>query len=146
MLYESERKRHRAILTLPDSITLTQSQPYLWKVEARTGVDRWTSSDLIDFRNRRWAARESVAVIVAGPALVAAVLMAAPASRDSLALVAARLTDSALVVEVKRDPSAARDAITDLLASAVHGPASSRRDGIAVAQRVAAAFATAWRD
>ncbi len=48
VLYESER--NDTILTLPDSITLTQSQPYLWKVEARTGVDRWTSSDLIDFR------------------------------------------------------------------------------------------------
>jgi hypothetical protein len=36
-------------LTLPDSIRLATGQRYLWKVEARTGWDRWSSSDLVQF-------------------------------------------------------------------------------------------------
>lgn len=36
-------------VTLPDSILLAPGRPYLWKVEARTGFDRWTASDLAEF-------------------------------------------------------------------------------------------------
>ena len=35
---------------VPDSVTLAPRQSYLWKVEARSGVERWTSSDLVEFR------------------------------------------------------------------------------------------------
>jgi hypothetical protein len=35
---------------LPDSVVLVPGQPYLWKVEARTGWERWTASDLVEFR------------------------------------------------------------------------------------------------
>jgi hypothetical protein len=35
---------------VPDSVTLVPQQSYLWKVEARSGVERWTSSDLVEFR------------------------------------------------------------------------------------------------
>jgi len=34
---------------LPDSVTLSAGQVYLWKVEARTGWDRWTGSELVRF-------------------------------------------------------------------------------------------------
>ena len=33
---------------LPDSILVT-GRPYLWKVEARTGFDRWATSGLVEF-------------------------------------------------------------------------------------------------
>jgi hypothetical protein len=36
-------------LALPDSVRLEDRQPYLWKVQARTGWDRWTSSELVEF-------------------------------------------------------------------------------------------------
>jgi hypothetical protein len=34
---------------LPDSVPLTVSETYRWKVEARTGWDRWTTSELAHF-------------------------------------------------------------------------------------------------
>lgn len=35
--------------TLPDSIVVVAGRPYLWKVEARTGFDRWVTSKLVEF-------------------------------------------------------------------------------------------------
>jgi hypothetical protein len=35
--------------TLPDSIILVAGRPYLWKVAARTGFDRWVTSRLVEF-------------------------------------------------------------------------------------------------
>ncbi|MGH7560020.1 MAG: hypothetical protein ACRENB_03265 [Gemmatimonadales bacterium] len=37
------------IVALPDSISLVPGKRYLWKVEARVGVDRWVASELVDF-------------------------------------------------------------------------------------------------
>lgn len=37
------------IARLPDSLTVAGEQTYLWKVEARTGWDRWAASELIEF-------------------------------------------------------------------------------------------------
>ena len=37
------------VATLADSIVLASGRSYLWKVEARTGWDRWTASQLIEF-------------------------------------------------------------------------------------------------
>ena len=34
---------------LPDSVPLPAGDRYLWKVEARTGWDRWTTSELVSF-------------------------------------------------------------------------------------------------
>ena len=34
---------------LPDSLTLVSGRPYLWKVEARIGFDRWVTSTLVEF-------------------------------------------------------------------------------------------------
>jgi len=46
-LYELELGDTAA--TLPDSIELLPGERYLWKVEARTGWERWSSSRLFEF-------------------------------------------------------------------------------------------------
>lgn len=48
VLYETEGDEPAAVL--PDSVRLTAGQPYLWKVEARVGFDRWVASELVEFR------------------------------------------------------------------------------------------------
>src|SRR2546430_3905859 len=55
---------------------------------------------------------------------------------DSLRMLAARLPESALVLETRARPLAVRDAVTDALA----------RDEIGVARGLAAAYAVAWSD
>lgn len=47
VLYEAEGSD--TVVSLPDSVLLVPGRPYLWKVDARTGFDRWVSSDLIEF-------------------------------------------------------------------------------------------------
>jgi hypothetical protein len=48
VLYETQLADTAAIL--PDSVVFAPGQPYLWKVEARTGWNRWTASPLVEFR------------------------------------------------------------------------------------------------
>jgi len=38
------------VVTFPDSIALVPGDSYLWKVDARTGFDRWAASELVEFR------------------------------------------------------------------------------------------------
>ena len=38
-----------SVVPLPDSLRLSPGQPYFWKVEADTGLDRWVSSKLVEF-------------------------------------------------------------------------------------------------
>ena len=38
------------VVAFPDSITLVPGASYLWKVDARTGFDRWAASELTEFR------------------------------------------------------------------------------------------------
>lgn len=45
--YETELADTVALL--PDSVVLAPGRPYLWKVEARTGFDRWATSALVEF-------------------------------------------------------------------------------------------------
>jgi hypothetical protein len=40
------------VVVLPDSIVLRPGRTYLWKVEARTGWGRWSSSELVEFSIR----------------------------------------------------------------------------------------------
>jgi hypothetical protein len=47
VLYETEVNDTTA--ALPDSVRLIPERPYLWKVQARTGWDRWSASDLVEF-------------------------------------------------------------------------------------------------
>ncbi len=65
---------------------------------------------------------------------------------DSLYLRAPELSDSALIAESKKDPFAARDAVSELLADAVHGSAVMSDRDIAQAGRLAKAYAAAWGD
>jgi hypothetical protein len=37
------------VAALPDSLALVPGRSYLWKVEARTGWDRWVASELMEF-------------------------------------------------------------------------------------------------
>lgn len=37
-------------LTLPDSVITVPGRSYVWQVEGRNGVDRWTPSELVEFR------------------------------------------------------------------------------------------------
>jgi hypothetical protein len=48
VVYETQLADTAAVL--PDSIVLVRGQRYLWKVEARTGWDRWSASELVEFR------------------------------------------------------------------------------------------------
>jgi hypothetical protein len=55
VLYELELRDTAA--ALPDSLGLTPGKSYLWKVQARTGWDRWSSSRLFEFSIARDPAR-----------------------------------------------------------------------------------------
>ena len=37
------------VVAFPDSVTLVPGASYLWKVDARTGFDRWAASELAEF-------------------------------------------------------------------------------------------------
>lgn len=47
VLYETQLPD--TVAALPDSIVLAPGRPYLWKVEAGTGFDRWAASELVEF-------------------------------------------------------------------------------------------------
>jgi len=44
-----ERDVNDTTAAIPDSVRLIPEQPYLWKVQARTGWDRWSASELVEF-------------------------------------------------------------------------------------------------
>ena len=82
-------------VALPDSIRIVPGRSYLWKVEARTSWDRWAASELIEFRAEPVAGPDS-----APPGATSAVRP----PRDSLRLIAAGLSDSALRLEARARP------------------------------------------
>lgn len=45
-----EQETHDTTAGLPDSVPLAPGGAYLWRVDARVGWDRWTSSELLRFR------------------------------------------------------------------------------------------------
>jgi len=47
VLYETQLSD--TVVTLPDSVALAPGRPYLWRVEARTGWNRWSASELVPF-------------------------------------------------------------------------------------------------
>lgn len=55
VLYESQSSD--TVATLPDSLHLLPGHPYLWRVEARTGWNRWSASALAQFSVSRGATR-----------------------------------------------------------------------------------------
>jgi anti-sigma factor RsiW len=44
-----EGETTNALAVVPSSIRLADRRPYFWKVEARTGFDRWAASTLVEF-------------------------------------------------------------------------------------------------
>ena len=44
-----ERQVGDTVVALPDSIRLVAGRSYVWLVEARTGFDRWSTSQLVEF-------------------------------------------------------------------------------------------------
>jgi CHAT domain-containing protein/tetratricopeptide (TPR) repeat protein len=124
LLFEAESPD--TVTALPDSIVLVPGSLYLWKVEARTSWERWVSSELIEFR--------------VGPVSVASPM------RDSLRLLARSLSDSALIREVRVRPLEVRDALNETLALSVHGQRATQDEELAIAHRLAAAYASAWHD
>ena len=73
---------------------------------------------------------------VLGPSLLLAALVTQSPGADSLRLLALRIPESQLVLEVRSHPLAVREAITQVLA----------RGDLPAAQGLAAAYATAWSD
>ncbi|MBA3557731.1 MAG: tetratricopeptide repeat protein [Gemmatimonadaceae bacterium] len=135
------------ITTLPDSVALAPGRSYLWKVEARTGWERWSSSELIEFRVRA----DTVSGTSLRPSLSDVSLASLPSSpispaRDSLRILAPRLSDSALAREARSRPLELRDALAGTLALATRGEVSAREQELATARRLAAAHAIAWLD
>ena len=47
VLYENQLSD--TVATVPDTVRFIPGRLYLWKVEARTGWDRWVSSELVEF-------------------------------------------------------------------------------------------------
>jgi hypothetical protein len=45
-----EQQLSDTAVALPDSVVLMPGRPYLWKVDARIGWDRWTTSEVVEFR------------------------------------------------------------------------------------------------
>jgi CHAT domain-containing protein/tetratricopeptide (TPR) repeat protein len=130
------------VMALPDSVVLAPGRLYLWKVEARNGWDRWTPSDLIEFRIGPEAGSKDTLL----PSASLHARVAQSLSRDSLRRLAPNLSDSALVLEVQARPLEVRDALTETLASSVHGPPAAREGELTLARRLAAAYAAAWHD
>ena len=48
VVYASESSD--TVVAFPDSVALVPGASYLWKVEARTGFDRWSPSELAEFK------------------------------------------------------------------------------------------------
>lgn len=55
LVYETETRD--TITALPDAIVLVPGRSYLWKVEARTGWNRWSASDLVEFQVMKGGSR-----------------------------------------------------------------------------------------
>ena len=72
---------------------------------------------------------------LAAPLALVPLLLQSPAA-DTLRLLAGRLPESSLVLEIRARPLAVRDAVTDALA----------RNDVAAARSLAAAYQAAWRD
>jgi CHAT domain-containing protein len=126
----------------PVSIVIAPGQLYLWKVEARTGWDRWASSELIEFR----VASGLAPTLPLVPAPLRDPPVAQPPTQDSLRLLARRLSDSALAAEVRARPLEVREALSQTLALSVRGQPAAREEELIIAHRLAAAYASAWHD
>jgi CHAT domain-containing protein/tetratricopeptide (TPR) repeat protein len=132
-------------VAIPDSVAVLPGELYLWKVEARSGFDRWVSSDLVEFRVRPDSENGVSSMRGAPHARFGAVATAAQGT-DSLRLRILLLSDAALVREARERPLELREALAATLALAVRGSEAARARELATARRLAAAHAAAWQD
>ncbi|MDQ6611736.1 MAG: tetratricopeptide repeat protein, partial [Gemmatimonadota bacterium] len=127
-------------VAIPGSVHLERGRSYLWKVEDRTGWDRWASSELMEFRvDSAGNTSPPLPQFSNSPAVEAS-------ERDSLRIRARLLSDSALASAIRADPHEVRDALASSLSLAVHGPETNRGDELSTAKRIAAAYSSAWHD
>jgi CHAT domain-containing protein len=140
VLFETELTD--TVVAIPDSVSIDPGRWYLWKVEARTGWERWTSSELIRFR----AGPEPTQEVPAEPSPSPHTLVPRSPRQDSLRLVARQLSDSALVLEIRARPFEVRDALSETLALSLRGEPAAREEELVLAHRLAAAYAAAWHD
>src|SRR5690348_4143312 len=78
--------------------------------------------------------------------LLAPLVLQSPGA-DTLRLLAGRMPEAALVLEVRSHPLVVRDALADALRQAVKGPTEGdRQEQLAAARALAAAYAGAWSD
>src|SRR5690348_2759665 len=111
--------------------------PRGWRAISMEGGGTRRAGPLGRLRPRPILDRSSAAAVTTlTPSLVLAVLAAQSPAADSLRLLALRIPESALVLEVRSHPLAVRDATTQALA----------RGDLPAAQSLAAAYATAWSD
>jgi CHAT domain-containing protein len=129
-------------IVLPDSVSFVSGRSYLWRVDARTSLDRWSSSELIEFRVT--SGSEQGAIPASGSAELPVSWSAG--GRDSLRRAAPRLSDSALAREARARPGELRDALRATLALVVRDTGSSSDRHLDVARRLARAHADAWGD
>src|SRR5689334_18314553 len=89
--------------------------------------------------------RRSWPTVITSPVLLLLAVAQAP-NGDTLRLRLAQLPQSELVTESRTHPLVVREAFGDALAAAVNGAPTSRQEALAVADRLAAAYALAWSD
>ena len=78
--------------------------------------------------------------------VVLASLVMQSSSSDSLWALALRLSEPALIAEIRARPLLVRDAIADALRQSIRGPATSREEAMTAARSLAQGYAVAWQD
>ena len=130
-------------VALPDSVDLLPRQTYLWKVEARTGWERWSSSELYRFRIMD-RAESAPSPAPPAPAPPGAVLE--EAMSDSLSRLVGQLSAAELARRIRAWPGDIREAFRLALIRSVRGDSGGRAEGLTTARRLASAFRDAWGD
>ncbi|HET9514273.1 MAG TPA: hypothetical protein VFO95_10150, partial [Gemmatimonadales bacterium] len=129
-------------VTIPDSVTLVPRRAYFWKVEARTGWDRWTASDLFEFRVDATAGPQAERSTPT-PGFLAT---SSSATRPPDSTQPALLSDGELVRGVRAGSVEVHSEFREALAGAVRGDSASRAVQLRIAARLATAYQAAWRD
>ena len=130
-------------MVLPDSVQLVPLRAYHWKVEARTGWDRWSASPLVEFRIESAGVPQAARTPPApGSTAAPTGLVAAPGSRG----LTAGLSPAALTREAGDRLVVVRDAFRAALAASIRGDSSNRAAGLLTAGRLATAYQAEWHD
>jgi len=129
---------------LPDTLPLAPRRAYHWRVEARTGWDRWSASELFEFRIDSLASPPATRPLPALPRGAATPPpIASPGSRPpggaALPAVASGFSSAVPTVDF-------RDAFRVALAGAVRGDSSSQVAALLAARHLAAAYQAEWHD